>query len=241
MNIIRGYDWGKTPPTRPNVPMNPKKILGVAIHVIDSGKLNDVDGARRMVSIQRHHQVTLKWSDIAYAYGVGFDGKVYEGQTIGSAGFAEGKSRSGKAFKTNHNPYWVSVIALHGTGNEPTDIMIEGFADLCEYIAQDLRSRGNTNQLVVRGHCQILYNRVPGDIKPCPGPHWLRIISEHDFITPKLAPEPVAWYDHHPDWAAAQNSGITDGSRPSEPATRAEAAVMAVRASRIKYERRTNA
>ena len=232
LEIVRGIDWGKRLPTRPNVAMKPDRMLGVAVHVIQSGVLRDVDGGRRMANIQRWHMDNNGWSDIAYAYGVGFDGTIYEGQRIGSAGFAEGKSRSGRAFKTNHNPLWVSVIALHGTGNDPSTTMIESMYNLCQHITSDLRSRGNTNPLAVLGHCQILYNRVPGDIKPCPGQKWLDIIAERDFAA---IPEPVstAWYNDHPDWLAAQNKGITDGSRPSEPATRAEAAVMAIRAARL--------
>ena len=109
--------------------------------------------------------------------------------------------------------------------------MIGGFSELVLFIQDFLRGLGCRQPLEIKGHCEILFDKVPGDIKPCPGRHWLNVIHSQDWLNPK--PIAHAWWEQNPEWIMSINRGITDGTRPAEPATRAESAVMALRASRL--------
>ena len=58
--------------------------------------------------------------------------------------------------------------------------------------------------------------------------HWIDVFDPPE-VTAANVPD-VGWWEAHPEWHTAISRGITDGSRPDQPATRAEAAIMAVRA-----------
>lgn len=69
----------------------------------------------------------------------------------------------------------------------------------------------------------------------CPGPYLeskLPYIVE--TVNAKLAVDNRKWYEKSGEWALAQKLGITDGTRPDDPCTRAEAAAMIVRALNLK-------
>ena len=229
MRYITREEWNAAPAKRPNPGMRANKVKGIAVHIIQGGNLQEVEGVRRMPNIQRYHQVTHGWSDIAYAWGLDFKGTVYEGQKLGSTGFAEGTSRSGGVLKHRHNGEWISILCLAGTDNVPSPEMIQGFQELARFIEATVRRAGGTKQLEIRGHCEILFNKVPGDIKPCPGRNWLEVIHSRDWFSAPVAeqkPAAPAWWDNHPDFLGAVELELTDGTRPGESATRAQTCLL---------------
>ena len=230
--------WKKKPSTRPNPPIIPDKIEGVCWHIINGGRLKDVKGEVRLRSIQKQHMGgRLRWSDIAYAYGLDYRGMAFEAQNYGSTGFAEGFSvRDGE--KIRHNGSWVSAIFLSGTYNDITPEVKNGIKSLTDFILLDLWKRGCKDTLQVRGHCEVKYRERYGDLKSCPGlkvraaldelyPGRLEGVGKADIVVGETkVPHPTEWWGKYNEFDLAVAEGITDGSRPNDAATRAEVAIM---------------
>lgn len=53
------------------------------------------------------------------------------------------------------------------------------------------------------------------------------------YVKVKAEVVPVKWYEKSGEWAEAKRLGITDGTRPDDPATRAEVAAMILRAQKL--------
>ena len=240
MKLIKRADWGARPPKRPNPILNPDKLLGVSVHVVDR-TVSKVSGLRIISGVQNWHMdghTSWKkpWSDIAYCYGVSRQGEVFEAQGLDSPGFAEGQSWNGqkgkRLKKIQHNGSWISIVCLTGSLEEAYPPMLQAVGDLVEYIAAAYPSK----RLEVKGHRDILWNKRPGDIKTCPGDpiaSHMREFNARANLTPKPVEKVVPTaYDN--EFAEAISLKITSGEYPDSPATRRQAAVMALRASKLR-------
>lgn len=70
--------------------------------------------------------------------------------------------------------------------------------------------------------------------KICPEP-WVRDERQWTAFKQRLEEQITEpkWYERSGEWAEAQRLGITDGTRPDQPATRAEVAAMVLRAMKL--------
>lgn len=109
--------------------------------------------ARKVRSIQRFHQGTRGWADIAYNALACPHGQVYVGRGPGVRSAANGESAIGG------NDQWYAVCYLAGVGDEFT---AEGQAAMLEAIAW-LRKEGSAGQLV-NGHRDHHPTDCPGDV-----------------------------------------------------------------------------
>ena len=242
MHVITRSEWGARAPRRPSVPMRPEQLGYFVVHCIGS-KATRVAGDRRMRATQNWHMDgTTKskrpWSDIAYSFGMDLDTNTFAGRGLEAGSFAEGKNRQGAQFngKTISLPVQVDI-----TDSIPQAV-VDRMLELYRWVHGEL---GLTRKLVVMGHRQIRP-------KACPGDHLMHVVQSG--IWTLEAPEPTYGGLTEAEWAEvaklkakdpdevlppngirvelarAVDAGITDGTRPNDYATRAEAAVMALRA-----------
>ena len=61
---------------------------------------------------------------------------------------------------------------------------------------------------------------------------WIDVFDPPDPPIVANVPDVAGWWTDHPEWRIAVARGVTDGTRPDQPATRAEVAIMAVRAAK---------
>ena len=80
MKIVSRAEWGAKPARSRHVIETPTPRLW--LHHTAS----EVDGPSGVREIQRFHQTTKRWTDIAYSFLVDDDGTVYEGRGVGIAG-----------------------------------------------------------------------------------------------------------------------------------------------------------
>jgi len=97
--------------------------------------------------------------------------------------------------------------------------------------AKSLEYAPKQNELVVTVHHWFANTNCPGAYLEARIPY---IVSEvNKRLEVKAAPK---WYESSGEWSEAKRLGITDGTRPDDPCTRAEVAAMILRARKLDKE-----
>ena len=187
-------------------------------------RIEELDPAQIVRNIQHYHLThrRIDYSDIAYSYLIGWDARVYECRGLGHRSGAEGPLVPGLRGRRYVSVCFVTGYRAGVSPREevrPSEEMLAAGVALARWLRAEV-----SPDLTMRGHGEI---RRGG--KDCPGPTLTRWV--HNTLPEALAaPTDGPWWAS--ELAEAVDAGITDGSRPTESATRAEAAVMALRASR---------
>ncbi len=139
MDIITREEWGAMPP-KSQSPMSRSRRDRIFGHwPAMPSRMSD---HQMLLSAQRYHMSTLKWSDIAYSWAIGRDGKTYELRGFGIAG---GHTRG-----ENDDSY--GILFLLGEDEAPTKEMLAAFPHLVEYIRTGDLLMGEREDVVVVGH-----------------------------------------------------------------------------------------
>ena len=140
---------------------------GVTIHYVGGkGKLTPSSHSKCAAivrSIQNSHLANKVegYVDIAYSYLVCQHGYIFEGR---------GKwRRSGANGTSAGNQFYYAVCALINAADEPTDELIQGLKDICQYF----RTKGGAGKKV-NGHKSFLSTS-------CPGPKLMPLIKSGAF------------------------------------------------------------
>ena len=170
MKVVPRHGWGARPP-KGGAPASrsPQSRRGVVFHW-NGPPMNattEAKAAAAMRAVQNWHMdgtsdTKKPWSDIAYSYGIGQTGAVYEGRGDWLQ-FANGKNQFGTPLGDEGD--WYSVIWLGGVGEKPTSAALNSSIELVGW----LRSRGAGDE--VRPHSD--FRR-----KPCPGPEFTALTSQ---------------------------------------------------------------
>ena len=222
----------------------PEIIKGTVFHCIGD-KASRAPGDARMRQIQNWHKDHNGWSDIAYNFSIDLDGKIWEGRGWAMSSAAEGAwavpngDRSlipdgvksyvkGGVLKVKHNPNWVSVLLQINTRDAITAEMQKSMRGFVE-----LQRQRYPHATEIQGHRTLL-----GVLKSCPGDPAMAVIErmwEEDKRSFEAAQAPPAspWWESNDDYKLAVSVGITNGNRPEEFCTRAEAATMVARALKL--------
>lgn len=146
MAVIKREAWGAKPP-RNTTPL-PSSVRGVAIHWV--GVEINGDPSKITRGIQRYHQETKGWWDVAYNYLVGQDGSVLEGRGW--------KNRSGANGSSKLNRQYGAICLLLGPGQRPTDEMIDATRNTIKHFRQVFP---RATEIV--GHKDISSTACPGE------------------------------------------------------------------------------
>ena len=137
------------------------------------------------------------------------------------------------ASDTKH-PYAVTEKALTS--------LINLCADICQRngIKRLVWSENNTDRMEHRNGCNMTVHRDYAN-KACPGDYLMGkmpyIASEvNKILKPTNTQEDKPMTDYEKEFAKAVELGITDGSKPDEPCTRRQCAVMVLRAIKIVFK-----
>lgn len=128
MKFTSRVGWKAVAPTKTS-PMTSVQ-LGWIIHYNGPALPPQLSGAQAMQSIQRYHMVTKGWRDIAYSFGIGQDGFVYEGRGWNILGGHTSGRFKGTGPSTNANAH--GVIFLIGEGQIPSNAALDAFSDLVD-------------------------------------------------------------------------------------------------------------
>ena len=115
MTYLLRPDWGAEQPRhRTLMNASPK---GIALHWVGARISESRQPAEVARSIQRYHQRTRGWSDVAYQEMIALDGTVLEGRGFGIRSAANG----GRWLNSKYG----AICLLMGPGQDPSDAMIE--------------------------------------------------------------------------------------------------------------------
>lgn len=154
MSFVSRAEWGAAPPRGSTTIPGP--VLGVTCHwegPTMGWPWRHTDCPRKVRAIQRYHQGTKGWSDIAYNALACPHGDVFEGRGPGRRSAANGESDIGG------NDRWYALCYLAGIGDEFT---AAGQAAMLQAIAW-LRSEGRAG-LAVNGHRDHHPTECPGEV-----------------------------------------------------------------------------
>jgi len=185
-----------------------RNMTEVILHHTESPTVAQWRGLSTWEGIRRYHTATKGWSDIGYHVGVGPDGSVWLLRPVQRTG----------AHCVGHNGYSIGVamIGNFDAGHDSSGVRLPAAAEvmgaLCKRFAL---TEGN-----------VWLHRDFAD-KTCPGTG----IDRGDVrsrVQAAMGSEPVPPADHWAkadlEWAVAE--GIMYGTRPDDPATRAEVVTM---------------
>lgn len=149
--FISRSEWQARPSNGAGNALNGKP-KGVAVHYEGPkmGSRTHDKCAALVRSIQRFHQVSRGWADVAYNLLVCEHGFVYEGRGAKRASAANGSTKA--------NEDYFAVCALVGEGDVVTDALKEGINDAIVY----LRKEGGAGSEVVC-HSDLFATACPGD------------------------------------------------------------------------------
>ena len=180
MKLVKRAAWGARPAVGTGNELSPHPS-GVAIHWSGSnvGVASHDHCGPRVMGIQRFHQVTKGWSDIAYSYLVCQHGFVYEGRGIGKGSAANGTTKA--------NLDYYAVCALMGPKDTATVDLIDGIG------AAINACRGSGAKDTVLGHRDLYNSECPGKVlyDLVKTRHWIGTPSAKPLIlkpTPRPAP-----------------------------------------------------
>ena len=198
--------WDRSPINLPDE-RSLSVVAGVELHHAAVFLSEDDDPARRVRSIKRYHVKERKWRDVWYQVLI----DPYTGRTFA------GRSWTCVASKSVRE--WLTVCVIG-------DLRVQQMAPVCRRRIAELVSRVPGGD--IRGHSER-------DATECPGPDGMALVRE---IRARGAAVSAAMHEAerglHRDADAALQHGIWDGTRPHDPATRAEAAALALRAARLR-------
>lgn len=144
MQFRRREDWGARPPKAPYRSLNPARVTGFYLHHTTGAQQADIPGWLR--SIQRFHQQTRGWNDIAYCWLVDRNGTIWEGRGNVVGGHTKG-----------HNSTAIGVAYL-GDGGQPVS------AEALRAIVYLRDNLARTFPIVtVGGHRDVGRTACPGD------------------------------------------------------------------------------
>uniref|UniRef100_A0A6M2E0X6 Peptidoglycan-recognition protein n=1 Tax=Xenopsylla cheopis TaxID=163159 RepID=A0A6M2E0X6_XENCH len=151
--IVTRAEWGAKPPTY--VEHIPSALSHVIIHHSESpgpcGGAGQPTCASAMQSMQNYHQQNNGWCDIGYSFGVGGDGKIYEGRgwkVVGAHAPGYNFNSVGICLIGNYNSVLPSEAMLNAVKNLIACGVAEG------HLRQDY---------VLLGHRQAIATTCPGD------------------------------------------------------------------------------
>ena len=149
MTFITRQAWGARPPTSTGNAIGAHP-LGVAVHYSEGnlGSSPDSECDDRVRGIQRYHQDTKGWADIAYSFLVCPHGNIFEGRGTGKGSAANGT--------TQGNLDYYAVCALGGPKDTPSVLMLAGIGTAIE-----LCRKAGAGQAVI-GHRNLIPTGCPG-------------------------------------------------------------------------------
>ena len=197
--------WDRSPITLPDE-RSLSVVEGVELHHAAVFLPEDYDPAKRVRSIKRYHVQERKWRDVWYQVLVDpHTGRTYAG-------------RSWTCVASKAVREWLTVCVIG-------DLRVQQMAPACRQRIAELVARIPSGD--IRGHSER-------DATECPGPDGMALVRE---IRARGAAMTAATHDAQrasvSDAQEALERGIWDGTRPDAPATRAEAAALALRAARL--------
>ena len=166
MTFITRAQWGARPPksTGNSIGAHP---LGVVIHysAANLGSSPESECDDKVRGIQRYHQDTKDWADIAYTSIVCPHGNEYEGRGTGKGSAANGTTKA--------NLDYYAVCALGGPKDTPSALMLTGIGTA---IARCRKAGAGSKVL---GHSDLLPTGCPGAALYAyvKAGHWNRIIN----------------------------------------------------------------
>jgi len=170
MKVIKRHEWGANSPKNTTPLTN--SVRGVALHWV--GVQVTGDPAKIVKGIQRYHQETKGWWDIAYNMCVSQNGQALEGRGW--------RNRSGANGSTKTNKGYAAICCLIGPDQKPTDEMVDAVRD---QIAAFRRVFPKATEIVAHGDLQG--TACPGgDLKAL-----LEIGAFDPANPPKNGPAPV--------------------------------------------------
>lgn len=150
MDFITRSQWGARPANGTGNALGSPKGVTVHYEGPKMGSRTHDKCAALVRSIQRYHQVTKGWSDIAYNLVVCEHGSIFEGRGAHRGNAANGSTAS--------NLVRFSVCALVGAGDATPVAMLDGIRDAIDY----LRKVGGAGS-VIDCHSDHRATACPGD------------------------------------------------------------------------------
>lgn len=166
------------------------------------------------------YHLSQGWAGIGYHLYVRKDGSVHSGRPLWASG----------AQVKDHN-YHTLGICLEGNYDKPGAIVPQEQMDALHEVLRYLR--GIYPKAAIKFHRDFGGSVCPG--RYFPAEKALDFEREED----KVPVDDRPWYIKNGEWDEAKALGITDGTRPDAPATRAEVAAMVLRAIKIMKEGNT--
>lgn len=251
LEYVTRKDWKALPPRNRCAPVQLENIRGACFHVIGN-RATISEGASRMRQIQNFHQTTREAYDILYNFSGSLEGEVFTGRGFQLSSAAEGN------FSLNRNQF--SFLIQCATVHDISDLVRQMMINFVVDVGLVIRSLHDPTFVPAAfGHRDVKF-------KECPGEKVLAVLRAPSFVSEYTQLLEQRWSEHSkptpvpsnpppppqppsnpykPDrvsqtllseYESARMLGITDGSRPNEPCSRQEAAVMAFRASQLKDE-----
>lgn len=168
MNLVTRAEWGAKRPK--STPMKIGTVDGLAVHWEGPpmGTPPHADCAQRVRAIQRYHQVTKGWADIAYSFVVCPHGATFEGRGWGVRSAANGTQLA--------NQHYHALCYLGGEGDPFT---VEAQAAIVQAVAESRRRYPAGS--AVCPHSVFRPTACPGDVIR----RWL---ASDPFTAPTPAP-----------------------------------------------------
>jgi len=157
LSILPRQIWGALA-ARPMKHSTPLSRITVH-HTSDSANIILKDDRLFLKSIQRHHQKTNKWADIAYHFLIGRDGEIYQGREL----FWQG------AHVKQHNSGNIGIALL---GNYHTHQLNNNQKTALLNLLEALRERYDISRSKVYGHTHLGKTQ-------CPGKHTLAFLRKY--------------------------------------------------------------
>jgi hypothetical protein len=170
MKVIKRHEWRANPPKN-SIPLT-NSVRGIALHWV--GVQVTGDPSKIVKGIQRYHQDTKGWWDIAYNVCVSQDGRAFEGRGW--------RNRSGANGSSKHNRHYAAICCLIGPDQTPSDEMVDAVRD---QIAAFRRVFPKATEIVTHGSLQNT---------ACPGADLKSLLEIGAFDPanpPKTGPAPV--------------------------------------------------
>jgi hypothetical protein len=123
MTLLTRSAWGAQPPK--GTPLQLRRVDGWHIHWLGDAYPDELTDAQVLQSVQRYHQHTKRWTDIAYSFAIGRQNPeaVYECRGFRAVG----------GHTEGHNSTSLGIVFLIGAGEQPSPIQL---ATCARFIAQ---------------------------------------------------------------------------------------------------------
>lgn len=159
--------WGAARPGRLSN-LVPSQVKGAAIHWVGNDPVHGPT-PKVLQGIQRFHQRTRGWADIAYNLGVDQDGNVWELRGVDKRSAANGTNPANAAY--------VAIIALIGRGQVPSAAMIRGIREAVSIVRQRFPHAREV----------VTHSQARCGTTECPGPYMTNLVRAGQ-LDPVLVP-----------------------------------------------------